>query len=299
MKILNFGSCNIDFVYNLEHIVREGETISAEKMEKFSGGKGLNQSIALAKGGAEVYHAGKIGADGEFLREILKDAGVNTNYLETVNEPTGHAIIQVSKSGQNSIIISDGANGCVDKAFIDGVLCNFSKDDILVLQNEISNVDYIVEKADSIGMKIVLNPSPYNQKIKDIDFNKLWLIIINEVEGKDITGKASPELIIKALREKYKNLKIVLTLGSKGAMFSGERECFCPAFEVKAVDTTGAGDTFTGFLISALSKGEDIEFALKKAACASAIAITKSGAANSIPSQSEVTVALESLKIKD
>lgn len=299
MKILNFGSCNIDFVYNLEHIVREGETISAEKMEKFSGGKGLNQSVALAKGGAEVYHAGKIGADGEFLREILKDAGVNTDFLETINGQTGHAIIQVSKSGQNSIIISDGANGCVDKAFIDGVLCNFSKDDILVLQNEISNVDYIVKKADSIGMKIVLNPSPYNQKIKDIDFNKLWLIIINEVEGKDITGKASPELIIKALREKYNELKIVLTLGSKGAMFSGERECFCPAFEVKAVDTTGAGDTFTGFLISALSKGEDIEFALKKAACASAIAITKSGAANSIPSQSEVTAALESLKIKD
>jgi ribokinase len=299
MKILNFGSCNIDFVYNLEHIVREGETISAEKMKKFSGGKGLNQSVALAKGGAEVYHAGKIGADGEFLREILKGAGVNTDFLETVNEPTGHAIIQVSKSGQNSIIISDGANGCVDKAFIDGVLCNFSKDDILVLQNEISNVNYIVEKADSIGMKIVLNPSPYNQKIKDIDFNKLWLIIINEVEGKDITGKASPELIIKALREKYNELKIVLTLGSKGAMFSGERECFCPAFEVKAVDTTGAGDTFTGFLISALSKGEDIEFALKKAACASALAITKSGAANSIPSQSEVIAALESLKIKD
>lgn len=186
MKILNFGSCNIDFVYSVDTMVNPGETISAKSVEKFPGGKGLNQSIACARAGVPVFHAGHIGGDGEFLREIMKISGVDTRYLKTIDNLTGHAIIQVTPNGENSIIVYGGANEEITKEYVDEILLNFSENDFIVLQNEISEIPYIIEKASEIGMKIVLNPSPFNERIKFIDFDKLSYLILNEHEAESL-----------------------------------------------------------------------------------------------------------------
>ena len=147
MKILCFGSCNIDYVYGLKHIVRPGETISAGSMEQFPGGKGLNQSIALAKAGAEVYHAGCVGNDGLILIDTLAEYGVDTSYIKTVDAKTGQAIIQVDDNGENGIFIYQGANIMITEEYIDEVLSDFSSDDILLVQNEISNLRYLLKKS--------------------------------------------------------------------------------------------------------------------------------------------------------
>ena len=183
MKILNFGSCNIDFVYNLDHIVAIGETETSNSMQVFPGGKGLNQSVALAKAGMEVYHAGCIGTDGEMLTDVLESNGVDISNIKKVDEKTGHAIIQVSSKGDNSIFLYSGSNAKITEEFVDEVLDKFQKGDMLLLQNEINMIDYIVEKAYEKGMCIILNPSPYNDKIKKIDFNMLSYIIIQNLKS--------------------------------------------------------------------------------------------------------------------
>lgn len=125
MKVLNFGSLNLDLVYAMDHIVRGGETFSADRLDKFPGGKGLNQSVALAKAGAEVYHAGNIGADGGLLMDTLKNAGVHTEHVRVLEGSSGHAVIQVDRRGENAILLFTGANGCVTPEQIDNVLDHF------------------------------------------------------------------------------------------------------------------------------------------------------------------------------
>ena len=163
MRLLNFGSCNIDHVYSLENIVKSGETVSTYSLELFEGGKGLNQSVAAARAGLKVFHAGCIGRDGGMLSDLLDSNGVDIRYLRVLDdERTGHAIIQVSRAGENCILLYGGANLRVDKGYIDEVLAEFSENDMLLLQNEISNVDYLVDAAYKKGMTVVLNPSPIN-----------------------------------------------------------------------------------------------------------------------------------------
>ena len=176
MKILNFGSCNIDYVYSLDHIVKIGETETTHKLETFPGGKGLNQSIAVAKAGAQIYHAGCVGIDGKILIEILQENGVDISYLKTVNTKNGHAVIQVSSKGENSIFIYPGSNEMITEEYIDFVLDNFDAGDVILLQNEINNVNYIVEKAYQKKMCIIFNPSPFNEKINEIDINNMLSI---------------------------------------------------------------------------------------------------------------------------
>lgn len=183
MKILNFGSCNIDFVYNLDHIVAIGETETSNSMQVFTGGKGLNQSVALAKAGMEVYHAGCIGTDGEMLTDVLKSNGVDISNIKNVDEKTGHAVIQVSRNGDNSIFLYSGSNAKITEEFVDEVLDKFQKGDMLLLQNEINKIDYIIEKAYKKGMCIIFNPSPYNDEIKNLDFNMLSYIIIQNLKS--------------------------------------------------------------------------------------------------------------------
>ena len=189
MKILNFGSLNIDMVYDVDNFVRPGETISSLKMEKFAGGKGLNQSIALSKAGADVYHAGMIGNDGEFLKEILKENNVDTTYLKSIDGPSGHAIIQVDKNGQNCILLYSGSNSMINEEFVDNVLENFGKGDLILLQNEISCLAYIIDKAHEKGLTIALNPSPMNEIIRNCNLGFVDYFILNEVEAELLTSK--------------------------------------------------------------------------------------------------------------
>lgn len=295
MKIVNFGSCNIDYVYQVPHFVRPGETLSSTDLNRFPGGKGLNQSIAMARSGCKVYHAGCIGQDGLFLKELLAEAGADVSYLKVTDSPSGQAIIQVDDNGENSIILYSGSNAKITKEYIDEVLLNFEKGDIVVLQNEISNVDYIVEKAYDLGLTIVLNPAPFHEDLKKIDLNKISVLILNEVEAEEFSGESQIEKIKEFF--KGKNIKTVLTLGSKGCLyFDKDTELYCPAFCVDVIDTTSAGDTFTGYFVSGLVKNLDIESNLRYASAASALAVSKLGAAVSIPISSEVENALKTLK---
>ncbi len=298
MRLLNFGSCNIDNVYSLENIVRSGETVSTYSLELFAGGKGLNQSIAAARAGMSVFHAGCIGKDGAMLSSLLCESGVDITHLKVLDsERTGHAIIQVSRAGENCILLYGGANLKVDKEFIDKVLGEFSKDDILLLQNEISSVDYLVEKAYAKGMTVVLNPSPFNEAIEKIDISKLTYLILNEHEASALCQKAEPSEIRDELISRYPDLRVVLTLGRSGAMYFDGDGCFeHPAFDVTAVDTTAAGDTFTGYFLASVADGLSPYEALARASAASALAVTKKGAAPSIPYAKDVLSAKKRLK---
>ena len=289
MKILNFGSLNIDYVYKVEHFVRPGETISSQELSTFCGGKGLNQSIAIAKAGATVYHAGCIGRDGEILKEALQNNNVNTDYIEYVNSPSGHAIIQVDKGGQNCIILFSGANNLITEKYVDNILNNFDKDDILLIQNEINCIPYIMEKSYKKGLKIVLNPSPINDKIKELPLQYVSYFILNEIEGNEITGQTEAEKILDELLSKYPESSVVLTLGKNGVIFRDKNSCAEHGiYDVWVVDTTAAGDTFTGYFLALLTEGLTIENILEKASIASSISVSRAGAANSIPFRSEV-----------
>ena len=289
MKILNFGSLNIDIFFRVENIVKPGETISAKSIEKRPGGKGLNQSVALSKSFENVYHAGSVGDDGVFLIDYLKSENINTKYIKKSDKLTGNAIIQVDDKGENSIVLYKGANFDNDKKFIDEVLDNFDKDDILLLQNEISSMKYLIDKAYEKGMKIVLNPSPITDEIKEFDFNKIDLLLVNEIEAKNIANKDNIDESINYFMATYPNINLIVTLGSKGSIFVNKNEKIKQeGIKVESVDSTGAGDTFTGFFVSYFYQGKNVRDCLKFASLASALSVTKSGASISIPSLCDV-----------
>lgn len=289
MKIINFGSCNIDYVYSMDHIVAVGETETTDKLEVFCGGKGLNQSIALARAGALVYHAGCIGSDGSMLKSVLANSGVNTQYIKDVDAKNGHAIIQVSAKGENSIFLFPGSNEMITKEYVDTVLNDFSSGDYILLQNEINLIDYIIDSAFSKGMNIVLNPSPFNDRIKSIDLNKISYLVLNEVEAKEYCGSEDTDKILEYFSVNYPKLNLMLTLGSNGCIYSDSNVTLAhPVYNVKAVDTTAAGDTFTGYFIEGVSQNKPYETILKTASAAAAISVSRMGAAPSIPSMEEV-----------
>ena len=292
MKILNFGSLNIDYTYDVDHFVRGGETLSSKALHLFPGGKGLNQSIAASRSGADVWHAGAVGkSDGEFLIKQLNEAGVNTDYVKRREVPSGHAIIQRQPDGGNCILLFGGSNQEITRGMADEVLEHFGKGDYLLLQNEISEVGYIMKRAAEKGMRIVLNPSPMDEKIGKLPLETVDYFLLNEVEAESLCGEGAnrPEAMLEKLTNGFPKAKIVLTLGSQGSLYwDGEKMIKQPCYKVKAVDTTAAGDTFTGFFIGGLSQGMEGVKALDWAARAAAVAVSRAGAATSIPSKEEV-----------
>lgn len=292
MKVLNFGSLNVDYVYKLPHVVMKGETISSRSLNTYPGGKGLNQSIALGKAGAEVYHAGAIGEDGRFLVDFLKESGVNTKFVKIFPDiKSGHAIIQNDDEGDNCILLYGGANQAITKEQVDETMAEFSEGDYLVLQNEINELKYIVEKAHEKGMQIVLNPSPMNEKITELPLEYINYFLLNEIEAGQILGRTveSPDEIIAALAEVFPHAKIVLTLGGDGSVYSdGTKKIAQHIYKVETVDTTAAGDTFTGYFIAGELKGQSTEISMDMAAKAAAITVSRPGAGVAIPTLKEV-----------
>lgn len=290
-KILNFGSLNLDFVYKVEHFVCEGETTSALSRQEFCGGKGLNQSIALSRAGANVFHMGSVGVDGEALVEKLRKNNVDVTCVRTSEQPTGHAIIQVDTQGKNCILIYGGANRFITEAQIDKCLKRFTRGDILLLQNETNCRDYMINAAHQMGMYVVLNPSPIDRDlIQSRAISNVDMLILNEVEGYQITQKHQPSEICMKLREMFPNCSVVLTLGSQGVVYYSQDVFLSQeAFKVNdVVDTTAAGDTFTGYFLASMLRGESVSCALKIACKASAVAVTRSGASDSIPYINEI-----------
>ncbi len=291
MKIYNLGSLNIDYVYNVDHFVTPGETLSSEKMEVFPGGKGLNQSIALAKAGADVIHGAIVGNDGAFLVETMKNAGVNTDSIKTMQNTSGHAIIQVDASGQNCILLFAGTNNMITRDYVESFLSTARKDDILLLQNEVNGLEMIFEIAEQKQMQIAFNPSPFDEKILDLPLEKVKWWFCNEIEAKAIFGEETVEKQADVFIKKYKDSNLILTLGKDGCIFKNSREeIFQPIFEAKTVDTTAAGDTFTGYFLANIVKGNDIATSLKIASKAASIAVSKKGASTSIPLSKEVII---------
>ncbi len=293
MRVLNFGSLNLDYVYRVERFVRPGETLAASSRDVKAGGKGLNQSVALARAGAPVYHAGCLGTGGEMLQAILESNGVNTDFLLPVEEMQGHTVIQVAPDGENSILLFGGSNRCVPEAHIRRVLSRFEPGDWLVLQNEINGLPLILELASERGLHIVLNPSPYDRSLESLDFARLDWLLVNEIEAEQVSGETEPDKVWQKLHERYPDLSLLITLGSRGSvafraaagLTETHREDAVP---VKAVDTTAAGDTYTGYFIAGLAEGTPLAECMNLATRAAAVAVTRPGAADSIPWKKEL-----------
>ncbi|MBQ8383204.1 MAG: ribokinase [Clostridia bacterium] len=289
MKILNFGSLNIDHVYAVEHFAAPGETVSVRSYQKNPGGKGLNQSVALARAGAPVCHAGGIGEDGRHLAALLSAEGVDVTHLVVTDEPTGHAVIQVAPDGQNCILVCAGANGAIPEGYMRSVLSCFGEGDWLLLQNEVAGLSTLLTLAKERGMRVILNPSPITEALLAADLSAVDCFLFNETEGFALTGEREPSAMLNALAERYPRAEIVLTLGADGAFWQADGErTYCPACPVDAVDTTAAGDTFTGYFLAARAEGASPADALSLAARAAAIAVTRPGTAESVPYRHEV-----------
>ena len=296
MNVVNFGSLNLDHVYAVDHFCRAGETIHTAGYTQNAGGKGLNQSIAVARSGQTLCHAGMLGAGGEPLAQLLEGCGVDLRYLGRTETPQGHAIIQVQPDGQNCIFLYGGSNQAVTPEDIDTVLSHFAPGDYLLMQNELSNFTYLLRAAVGRGLRVVLNASPISGEVLAADLTGVDWLVVNEIECAAIAGCSTPEEGYAALRVRYPGLGILLTLGSEGSVSWKDgveiRQC---AYPVQAVDTTGAGDTFMGYFVGCLAQGMERKDAMQYAAMAASIAVTRPGAAPSIPMMAEVRAAVEAL----
>jgi ribokinase len=289
MAILNFGSIIIDHVYRVPHFVRPGETLPATDYRVFAGGKGFNQTLAMARAGMPVTHAGAIGENGRWLLGLLAREGVEVADVAVTDTPTGHGVIQVTADGENAILQYPGANRTLTRAHIDRILARFGAGDVLVLQNEVNEIDYLVHAGHARGMRIVLNPAPMDAAIGALPLDAVGLLVVNEIEAADLTDASSPEAMLTGLRAQAPHTAVVLTLGTRGAIYQdASQRIETPAWPVTAVDTTGAGDTFTGYLVASLLQGLPVERAMARAARAAALCVTRPGAADAIPRAAEV-----------
>ncbi|MBF7072080.1 ribokinase [Glaciecola sp. MH2013] len=295
MAVFNFGSINIDHVYSVSHFVQPGETLSSSAYQSILGGKGANQSVALAKAENNIYHVGAIGSSDSAFIEQMEKAGVNCTHIRALSDvASGHAIIQVTPDAENAIILFGGANHCLSDDHIASALAFAKTDDWVLLQNETNAIADIIESSHARGLNIAFNPAPMTASVKSLPLDKLSLLIVNEVEAEQLTGESDVEKIKQSLLANYPSTQFVVTLGKQGAWYvSAEDQHYCPAFKVDAVDTTAAGDTFIGFFLAAYQRKESMPDALKYASAASALAVTKAGAAPSIPNVDEVAAFLQ------
>ncbi|RMD74516.1 MAG: ribokinase, partial [Lentisphaerae bacterium] len=234
VKILNVGSVNIDHVMEVPAFVRPGETLASTGYQIFGGGKGANQSVAIARAGAHVRHIGKIGRDGLWLRDLLAEAGVDVSALQVGETHTGFAMIQVDRQGENAIILYPGGNFEFGEDDLDDAFTEVSPGDWLLLQNEIApqTIAAAIEKGAELGLQIALNPAPMKDNIRELPLEKLSLLILNELEGESLAGCSDPSQIIERLQARYPHLQIVLTLGREGVLWAhGDNQCHQPAYD--------------------------------------------------------------------
>jgi len=292
MKVLVYGSLNIDLLFFVEHIAAPGETISSSSFKRSAGGKGANQAAALAKAGLHVTMAGKVGQDGLFLLKLLESYGVDTSAVIRSESATGQAVIQIDKNGQNCIVLYPGGNGEITLNEIEKTIAGFSAGDIIVLQNEIVHTEKIMECAKNRKMRISFNPSPFNEKTATLPLHLADWLFVNEIEGAALSGlpqNAEPQTAVDRLVKIFPKTEIILTAGENGAFYGcGDKRESCGIFESPVIDTTGAGDTFTGFFLAARERNFSAAQALEIACKAASIAVSRNGAMESIPLVQEV-----------
>ncbi|WP_158967507.1 ribokinase [Paraglaciecola sp. L3A3] len=289
MAIINFGSINIDHVYQVEHFVQPGETIASTDYQQLLGGKGANQSIALARAGAEVFHVGKINENDSAFKQVLIRDGINCKYVECTATASGHAIIQVTPTAENAIVLFGGANQEITTKDVMSALDNAKPADWVLTQNETSSVDQVLKQAKEKGLKVAFNPAPMSDSVKNLPHDCIDLLIVNEVEAEEISGQQDLDKMEAYFRKNWPEAEILITMGKAGVRMVKKTETInVSSFLVEAVDTTAAGDTFIGYFLSAYSSHSDSKKALIKACAASALAVMKEGAAQSIPTNEAV-----------
>jgi len=302
--ILNFGSLNIDHVYLVDHIARPGETLASAGYDVFAGGKGANQSAALALAGARVSHCGRIGTDGVWLRDGLGELGVEVSGI--VVDPgcrTGHAVIQVEAStGENAIFLYPGGNQLISEAQIETAFFPKQQARILLLQNEINNTPAILQQASVHGLTVCLNPAPFSPQINSWPLELVNLLILNQTEAAGLVyglaptvGAPRPDVMIVSLCRRWPQVDVLLTLGEGGAILCGPhgRARVDSVHLGPVLDTTAAGDTFIGYFLAARADGLAAEDCLRRAAVAAGICVTRRGARASIPRLDEVETTLQ------
>ena len=290
MRVLNFGSINFDHVYRVDHLAKQGETVPSSDYAVYAGGKGANQSVALARAGASVRHAGNIGPEGAWIKAKMAEAGVDVSAVRVLESRGGHAIVQVARDGHNAIVIYGGANLEVTPEQIAEAFEGFGKGDFLLVQNEISHVPEIIQAAKDRGMTVCFNPSPMTPEVQRYPLKMVDLMILNHGEGAALAGVGPPNQIVAALAQRYEAEVIILTLGSDGCMGRRKDRAFsAPAQPVaKVVDTTAAGDTFIGYFVAAYSRGLRLEDCAQEGTVAAAACIQRKGAMESIPLRKEL-----------
>jgi ribokinase len=293
MKVVNFGSINIDIIFAVDHIVLSGETIDSFSLVRSTGGKGANQSVAFAKAGLiPIYHAGLIGEDGLWVKDEMAHYGVDVSFIKEIEMPTGQALIQLSKEGENAIVLYAGANHAFNQTWISSVLDNFSTNDWIMVQNETNELDFIFTETKKRGLKICFNPAPFTSSVLDLPLNLVDLLIVNEHEAKGISKESDYDIALNKLTSLYPSSNIILTLGKDGVMHGKKGEVITKigTWDVPIIDTTAAGDTFIGYYLNSIIQNMSVKEALKRASIAANIAITRKGAMPSIPYQNELSL---------
>lgn len=295
-NICVIGSLNMDLVVNVDTMPKPGQTIIGSNFKEVPGGKGANQAVAMARLNGNVSMIGKVGEDGfgQTLINSLKNDKVDTTYIQTSKGATGVALITVDKNAQNSIVVSPGANFEVKEDDIDNNIEAIKNSDIVVLQLEtpLNTIKYALNKAKELNKYTILNPAPAvkldDEIIKNVDLltpNETELEILSEmkIENEDDISKATNKMIEKGVKE------LIVTLGSKGSLYiNKEKSFFKSAYKVDAIDTTAAGDSFTGALAVALSNNKSIDEAMDFASKVGALSVMKEGAQSSLPTLKDV-----------
>jgi ribokinase len=289
-QLVNLGSLCIDNVYGVNAIARPGETLTAQSYRRFMGGKGLNQSLAAAAAGVATMHVGCVGTDGDELVATLARAGVDTHAIRRHESlPSGHAVIQVDTTGANAIVIVGGANRGLQPADFEVALSAVDANGWLLLQNEINDLDHVLAAARTRNVRVAFNVAPADTRVSGYDLGGVDLLIVNEIEAAALSGAARPEDALDTLTRRQPKQHVVVTCGEHGLHYGlGAQRLSMPAFRVAAVDATAAGDAFIGYLMAGLIEGRPVAAALTAGSAAGALAVTRAGAADSIPTAAEV-----------
>jgi ribokinase len=288
-KIINFGSINIDHVYRVPHLVKPGETLSSLDLVTGLGGKGANQSVAIARAGVSVAHVGRVFKGDTWAVALLASTGVDTDNIALIEGASGHAIIQVDDQGENAIVLHGGANQSFSIADIESALNHNQQARYLLMQNETNLLAEAFELAQAKGIKIVLNPAPMTDNIKDLPLAKLDTLIVNQGEAEALCGATDIDQMTQQMAALAPQTRVVVTLGGDGAMLLANGEVtHINSPSVDVVDTTGAGDTFVGYFLAGVADGMNDHDALQRACLAGSIAVTRQGAITAIPDRSEV-----------
>lgn len=283
MAIWNLGSINADYIYQVPHLPAPGETLSSTDRQMFLGGKGANMSVAAARAGVHVHHIGAVGPDGGWAIDRLLEYGVDTRCIAQVDTETAHALVFVDPAAENSIVVHPGSNRAIPLDWLKQSLTQAETGDWFITQNEVSLQMEAAELARNMGLKVAYAAAPFDAEVTMALLPQLDFLILNEVEADQLKQATGKDISALGVRD------VIVTLGAQGAVWHGvDGAVQVDAIPVAPVDTTGAGDTFTGYVLAGLDRGQPMKQAMQMATKAAALMVTRQGTADVIPDLAEV-----------